>query len=402
MGEVWLAELEGAGAFRRRVVIKVLAPERRGDPRIASMLADEARVVGLLHHPGIVAAVDYLEAETEGPIFVLEFVDGCSLRSALKVARKRGERLPEALAAQVGDDVASARNAAHTACDRDGKPLHLVHRDIASDNVLISRSGAVYLGDFGVARARGNADITDPGCAPKGKRVYMAPEQETGESVTPATDIYALGKVIAEAVGPDCGPGLREVIGKATQERPEDRYQTAAEMAFALGHACPLPRAPEAELAAWVQRAAPEALHHGRATSAAPARRDSQPPPGVAVVRPLEGPQFRAVARRRRRWPAVAGAVLGLVIGGAAVGLYFRGRVTPPDAPTGELRVTSRPGGAQIYVDGSLRGKAPMTLALPAGHHSVRVGDPKSGRWRTADVQLPAGSSGAVDVDLTE
>src|SRR5207248_540793 len=204
MGEVWLAELEGAGAFRRRVVIKVLAPERRGDPRIASMLADEARVVGLLHHPGIVAAVDYLEAETEGPIFVLEFVDGCSLRSALKVARKRGD---------------------------------------------------------------------------------MAPEQETGESVTPATDIYALGKVIAEAVGPDCGPGLREVIGKATQERPEDRYQTAAEMAFALGHACPLPRAPEAELAAWVQRAAPEALHHGRATSAAPARRDSQPPPGVAVVR---------------------------------------------------------------------------------------------------------------------
>jgi len=400
MGEVWLADLEGAGAFRRRVVIKVLAPERRGDPRIATMLADEARIVGLLHHPGIVAAVDYLESESEGPIFVLEFVDGCSLRSALKVARKRGERLPEALAAQVGADVARALNAAHNACDRDGKPLHLVHRDIASDNVLISRSGAVYLGDFGVARARGNTEITDPGCAPKGKRGYMAPEQEKGDSVTPATDIYALGKVLAEAVGPDCGPGLREVIEKATRPGPEDRYQTAAELAFALGHACPLPRAPEAELAAWLQRAAPEALRHSRATGVA--RRDSQPPAGIAVPRPLEGPQFRAVARRRRRWPAIAGAVLGLVIGGAAVGLYFRGRVTPPDAPTGELRVTSRPGGAQIYVDGSLRGKAPMTLALPAGHHSVRVGDPKSGRWRTADVQLPAGSSGAVDVDLTE
>ncbi|TMB28990.1 MAG: PEGA domain-containing protein [Deltaproteobacteria bacterium] len=363
MGEVWLADLEGAGAFRRRVVIKVLAPERRGDPRIATMLADEARIVGLLHHPGIVA-------------------------------------LPEALAAQVGADVARALNAAHNACDRDGKPLHLVHRDIASDNVLISRSGAVYLGDFGVARARGNTEITDPGCAPKGKRGYMAPEQEKGDSVTPATDIYALGKVLAEAVGPDCGPGLREVIEKATRPGPEDRYQTAAELAFALGHACPLPRAPEAELAAWLQRAAPEALRHSRATGVA--RRDSQPPAGIAVPRPLEGPQFRAVARRRRRWPAIAGAVLGLVIGGAAVGLYFRGRVTPPDAPTGELRVTSRPGGAQIYVDGSLRGKAPMTLALPAGHHSVRVGDPKSGRWRTADVQLPAGSSGAVDVDLTE
>ena len=402
MGEVWLAELEGAGAFRRRVVIKVLAPERRGDPRIATMLADEARIVGLLHHPGIVAAVDYLESETEGPIFVLEFVDGCSLRSALKVARRRGERLPDALAAQLGADVARALNAAHNACDRDGKPLHLVHRDIASDNVLISRSGAVYLGDFGVARARGNEEITDPGCAPKGKRGYMAPEQATGGDVTPATDVYALGKVLAEAVGPDCEVGLREVIDKATQPRPEERYQTAAEMAFALGHACPLPRAPEAELSAWLQGAAPEALRHSRAPGAAPARRDSQPPAGVAVPRPLEGPQFRAVARRRRRWPAIAGAVLGLGIGAAAVGLYFRGRVTPPDAPTGELKVTSRPAGAQVYVDGSLRGKAPIVLALPAGHHSVRCGDPKVGRWRTADVQLPAGSSGAVDIDLTE
>ena len=64
MGEVWLAELEGAGAFRRRVVIKLLAPEHRGDPRIATMLADEARVVGQLHHPGIVAALDYLETHS--------------------------------------------------------------------------------------------------------------------------------------------------------------------------------------------------------------------------------------------------------------------------------------------------------------------------------------------------
>src|SRR6266446_10439815 len=95
MGEVWLAELQGAGAFRRRVVIKMLAPERRGDARIALMLAEEARLVGLLHHPGIVSAVDYLESETEGPIFVLEFVDGCSLRSALRSARRRNDLLPE-------------------------------------------------------------------------------------------------------------------------------------------------------------------------------------------------------------------------------------------------------------------------------------------------------------------
>ena len=115
MGEVWLADLEGAGAFRRRVVIKMLAPDRRGDKRIACMLADEARLVGLLHHPGIVAAIDYLESEAHGPIFVLEFVDGCSLRSALKISRRRNDLLPEALAAHVGAQVARALHAAHLA-----------------------------------------------------------------------------------------------------------------------------------------------------------------------------------------------------------------------------------------------------------------------------------------------
>src|SRR4051812_37266697 len=155
MGEVWLAELEGAGAFRRRVVLKVLAPERRGDPRIAAMLADEARVVGALHHPGIVAAIGYLETEEHGPVFVLEFVDGASLRTVLKGARRQNAMLPEALAAHVGVQVAHALHAAHTAIGADGESLGVVHRDVAPDNVLLSRSGAVYLGDFGVARAVG-------------------------------------------------------------------------------------------------------------------------------------------------------------------------------------------------------------------------------------------------------
>src|SRR5205809_7546761 len=97
MGEVWLAELRGAGAFRRRVVLKVLAPERRGDPRVAAMLADEARVVGLLHHPGIVSALDYLETEEHGPVFVLEFVDGASLRTVLRLARRPPALLPAPL-----------------------------------------------------------------------------------------------------------------------------------------------------------------------------------------------------------------------------------------------------------------------------------------------------------------
>ncbi len=120
MGEVWLAVMEGAGAFRRHVVLKVLAPERRGDERLASMLADEARVVGMLHHPAILAAIDYLETEEWGPVFVIDYVDGASLRTVLKLARANGACLPQELAAHIGTQVAHALHAAHTAVGRAG------------------------------------------------------------------------------------------------------------------------------------------------------------------------------------------------------------------------------------------------------------------------------------------
>ena len=166
MGEVWLAVLEGAGTFRRKVVVKFVPAERAGDDRLIAMLADEARVLGLLFHPGIVAPVDYVEGP-DGPVLVLEYVDGPSLRSALRQARRNRLLLPEALAAWVGAEVARALHAAHQATDEAGLPLGLIHRDVSPDNVLLTRDGRVKLADFGVARASGNSDVTMPGAPPK-------------------------------------------------------------------------------------------------------------------------------------------------------------------------------------------------------------------------------------------
>jgi hypothetical protein len=414
MGEVWLAELEGAGAFRRRVVIKALAPERRGDARVAGMLADEARLVGLLHHPGIVSAVDYLESETEGPIFVLEFVDGCSLRTALKLARRRNDLLPEALAAHIGVQLARALHAAHNACDRDGHPLHLVHRDISPENVLLSRGGAVYLGDFGVARARGCADATDPGAGPKGKTGYMAPEQASGGPIGPHTDVFSLGRVVAEAADVRAGHALRKVIEKATAMEPKHRLQTAAELAAALVRACPTPPDPEGALAEWLHRAAPEALQHRRTPEgAALAVRSDPPPAGIPVaVTPSriapKGPLFAAVAApRRRALKIVAGLGVLVALSFPAAWLIQSVRSASESrsaagmsAPAGELRVSSRPAGAEVYVDGALRGVTPLTLELDPGQHSVRVGSARLGKWRTADVKMFSGSSGQLDFDF--
>jgi tRNA A-37 threonylcarbamoyl transferase component Bud32 len=417
MGEVWLAEFHGAGAFRRRVVIKCLAPERRGDQRLAAMLADEARVVGLLHHPGVVAAIDYIESEEHGPIFVLEFVDGASLRTVLKLSRRKNALLPEALAAHIGAQVAHALHAAHTAVGLDGEPLGLVHRDVAPDNVLLSRGGAVYLGDFGVARASGNFDVTEPGTAPKGKLGFMAPEQAMGRKVGPPADIFSLGRVVAQAADVSCGPALRAVIEKATAEDPRDRYKTASELAAAFVQACPPPPDPDNALARWLQEAAPEALV-SRQTSPGGAPPRSDPPPagrpmGVGAPRAgaQQAPLFAAVpppSRWKLKAVALGGIVVFIALPVALTYSAMHGRypiqraVAGIHAPRGELRVTSRPVAAEVYVDGTLRGNTPLMVELPPGKHAVRVGSPRLEHWRAAEVHVKDNVEHRLDVDLSE
>lgn len=434
MGEVWLAVQEGAGAFRRRVVIKVLTMERRDDDRVARMLSDEARVVGMLHHPGIVAALDYLETPREGPIFVLEFVDGTSLRTALRSARRRNEIMPEVLAVHVGACVARALQAAHTALDDDGNPLRIVHRDVSPDNVLLSRSGAVYLGDFGVARAAGNSDITQPGAAPKGKRGYMPPEQAMGRSVGPSSDVFSLGRVIAEAADLHCGPALREVLDKATADEPGERFASAAEFATALVRVCPPPTDPEGALAAWLLRVAPEAMG-ARDTRPGATPQTGKTPPGPRLVQLSDDPPprrssagehahapsdaepllFGSIAeaadlsrttRGRLRLAAAIGVLLALLLPLAAVFALGRGgsfsRAAGLHAPEGELRVRSNPSGAEVYVDGVLRGETPLVVPLPPGHHALRVGSARLERWRAAELNVRENVQHQLEVDLTQ
>jgi serine/threonine-protein kinase len=192
MAEVHLALAHGASGFERHVAIKRLAPELAGDPDLERALIREATLGGTLHHRNLVAVLG-LGVHDGGYYVVMEYVDGTDL------ARHLHGALPEPLALHIVHELALGLGYLHAVTGATGLPLGLVHRDVGPANVLVSTTGDVKLGDFGIAKATALADLTAAG-ARKGRYAYMAPEQLAGEPVTGAADQFGLGVTLVELV----------------------------------------------------------------------------------------------------------------------------------------------------------------------------------------------------------
>src|SRR5262249_38685017 len=172
-----------------------------------------------LNHPNLVQLFDFGEAE--GSYFIaMEYIDGPTLR--LLLARARDLRSPISLALAARIISCAAEGLAHAHDFRDpatDEPLNLIHRDVSPDNILIGRSGAVKLVDFGIAKARGQSHHTQAGTV-KGKVAYMAPEQLRGEPLDRRVDLYALGVVLYELCTGrmpfEGGTGARKVLAGLT------------------------------------------------------------------------------------------------------------------------------------------------------------------------------------------
>ncbi|RMG97820.1 MAG: serine/threonine protein kinase [Deltaproteobacteria bacterium] len=259
MAEVYVAEAESLGGFKKKVAIKRILPSLHKDERFVRMFLDEARLSLYLNHANIVSVFDIGKSDNTYFI-VMEYVDGTNLKAVIEDTSRRGERLPLPLTLWTLNEVLKGLDYAHNLVDpQDGRPLGIVHRDISPPNILISWNGEVKLTDFGLAKATTQLESTDPGVV-KGKFSYLSPEAVQGREVDHRADIFAVGILAWEMLAgrrlfmgetdyqtvelvrraevpplaqfnPEVTPELERIVQRALAREPSDRYQSASEFA---------------------------------------------------------------------------------------------------------------------------------------------------------------------------
>lgn len=195
MAEVFLARSR-TGGIERRCVIKRVLPRYSTSRQFVSMFIDEARITIGLDHENIVRLFDF--GQVDGAYFMaLEYVDGCDLVDVLRTQKARGEGIPPAVSAYIAACMLRGLHHAHALQDHRGRPMGIVHRDVSPQNVFLGLSGAVKIGDFGIADAKNKLTRTLHGTV-KGKFSYMSPEQSKGALLDGRSDVWAVGVVLWE------------------------------------------------------------------------------------------------------------------------------------------------------------------------------------------------------------
>jgi serine/threonine-protein kinase len=256
MADVLRAKVVGIRGFTKTVAIKRIHPHLLERTRFLRMFTDEAKIASRLVHPNIVQIFDLGEADGL-PYIAMEYVPGRDVFRVLQRLGSLDRRCPWRLATKIVADVCTGLQFAHEFRSPDGQPQEIVHRDVSPRNIIITYNGEVKLTDFGVARARDREEHTEHGVI-KGKVRYLSPEAAHAKEVDRRSDLFSLGIVFAEmllmaplrtgdnemAMLLDIRKGefdrkrfdtiskpLREVLDRALEVDPDDRYSSALEFA---------------------------------------------------------------------------------------------------------------------------------------------------------------------------
>jgi serine/threonine protein kinase len=255
MGEVYRAR---DARLNRDVVVKVLRPLWAGDANRLRRFEQEARATGVLNHPNILAVYDVGTHDGQ-PYLITELLEGATLREALADGA-----LPASKAVDIARQLASGLAAAHA--------KGIAHRDIKPENLFLTRDGRVKILDFGLAKMQEGAGeggsmtrspaVTEPGVV-LGTVNYMSPEQVRGQAADARSDIFSVGVVLFEMLTgarpfqgdsavetmsailktdpPDLPapndarlPALARIVRHCLEKNPDERFQSAQDLAFAL------------------------------------------------------------------------------------------------------------------------------------------------------------------------
>ncbi len=193
MVQPYLARREGGIEL---VVVKRLLPQLIQHPTAPQRFAREARLTRQLKNRHLVRTLDVGHANEELYI-VTEFVAGVRLDLLMDDVAQRERTLPLDVVAGIALRVLDGLGYAHTAIGPDGRPLALVHRDLAPRSVTVAFNGEVKIGDFGGARSQWDSALTAPGTT-VGTLAYMSPEQVAQGEVDARTDLYGFSVVLYE------------------------------------------------------------------------------------------------------------------------------------------------------------------------------------------------------------
>lgn len=245
MGVVYLAD---DTRLERKVAIKFLPKEIAGDPDNQQRFENEAKAAAALNHPNI-ATIHAIEKDAGNQFIVMEYIDGTELGEAIK---NRDDEFPFDIDQSIkyAVQIARALNVAHT--------NKIVHRDIKSSNIMISKSGQLKVMDFGLAQMEHQKHV-DLLKSTAGTVAYMSPEQAGGMDADHRADIWSFGIVLYELftgdlpfkadyeqalmyaiqheeyypvikIRPDIPEILDSIIKMCLQKDPEERYQSVVEI----------------------------------------------------------------------------------------------------------------------------------------------------------------------------
>ncbi len=234
--------------LNRLVALKFLPNRLIGSKEQVARFEQEARAISALNHPHI-ATIHDVESVDGERFLVLEYLPGGTLKAKLKKLQAAAEKLSVDQAVSYAIQIGGALAHAH----RRG----ILHRDVKTDNAMLTEEGTVKITDFGLAKLTGGTELTQTGFT-VGTATYMSPEQAQGQTADQRSDVFSFGIVLFELVAgdlpfrgqsgmavlyeivnspapllssrrPEAPPRLDEIVRKALEKQPERRYQSMDE-----------------------------------------------------------------------------------------------------------------------------------------------------------------------------